>query len=180
MKIDLAITSAVVSLFLVEVFEITFLRNLDLDLSLFLPAIIAVLGSFGLYLFKQSQQRRRARTAIRTEVNNMADFSELQSDLQDLDDEQKPPNDDLDREIVPTAESVPTMNYENLSSQLTLLDEAEYEAIVELYTLLSEHKPVLQKIHSENDVPMKNQEDLCEDVGEIVQKKKRVLQKVGC
>jgi len=176
MKTDFGITSAVILLLLIKLYQISLPANINLDLSLFLPAAIAVVGSFALYLFKQYRQRKRVRTAIRTEVTNMADFAELQSDIQDLEGDQKPPNDDLDKELVPTAESVPTMNYENLSVQLTLLDEHEYQNIVELYTLLAEHKPVLQKIHSESKVPMKNQEDLCEDLGEIIEKKSKVLQ----
>lgn len=150
-----------------------------LDLSLFIPAMIAVSGSFGLYLYRQHRQRRRVRVAICTELENMADLSEFQSDIKKLQEEKKPPNDDLDESITPTPESVPTVNYENLTNQLTLLSDEEYKLVLDLYSLLLQYKPVLQNIHSENGATMKNQEDLCDDIQEIVEKKEKLENELG-
>jgi len=150
-----------------------------LDLSLFLPAMIAVGGSFGLYFYRQYRQRKRVKTAIFTEINNMADLSEFQSDIDNLQEGNKPPNGDLDENITPTPESVPTVNYENQTNQLTLLNEEEYRLVVELYSLLMQYKPVLQNIHSGDGASMKNQEDLCDDLGSIVDKKEKLEEILG-
>jgi len=150
-----------------------------IDLSLFIPAMIAVSGSFGLYIYRQYRQRRRVRAAISTEIENMADFEEFRSDIDKLHEEEKPPNADLDENITPTPESVPTVNYENLTDQLTLLSEEEYKLVVDLYSLLLQYKPVLKNIHSEDGATMKNQEDLCDDMDDIVDKKEKLGEMLG-
>lgn len=156
-----------------------FLSKFNFDPSLFVPAMIAVLGSFGLFLYKQARQRRRVRIAIREEIENMSGISDFAGDIEDLEESQRPPNAELEKEIVPTSESLPITNYQNLAGQLTLLTEDEYRAVVDFYTLLSQHKPVLANIHADSPVPMRNQEDLCEDASKLDEKRNKLLQILG-
>lgn len=147
--------------------------NLNLEPSLFAPALIAVLGSFALYLLRQHRLKSRMKIALKTELEQMGDLSSLPEDFEDI--QTPPPNDDIPPEKVPTPESLPTTVYESSNSQLSLLEPWIYSKVVEFYTLILRHKPTLRKIHDGDNPIMANQEDLYHDAEKLRDKRQELL-----
>jgi len=146
--------------------------------SLFIPASIAVIASFGLYFLRQWRRRRRVEAAIKIELNQMDDLTSLPENLDSL--HPAPPDGEISAELVPTPESLPTHVYDSNIPQLSLLHRWVHRDVVDFYTILKRHKPTLRQIHQENaSAAMADQEDLYRDAEDLKEKRKSLLDKIG-
>ncbi|WP_424007651.1 hypothetical protein [Haloferax denitrificans] len=144
--------------------------------SLFIPAMIGIAGSFGLYIYKQYRVRNRIRASLRSEIGQMSEIDKLPKELNKLD--TGPPDQDIPPSVLPPFGSISTVAYESNLSQMSLLPEDEFNMIVDFYGLVLTHKPHIKEIQTGNDLPMSLQEDLCEDAESLRDKRQELYERL--
>ncbi|WP_273836661.1 hypothetical protein [Halococcus sp. PRR34] len=98
--------------------------------SLFLPAILALVGSYALYSKKQTDKENALRSAIRTEIESAERLEHISSYVDN--DGQGPKGDE--RPPVPSGLAAATSLYNSHSFELGLLDSRERESVVNYYS----------------------------------------------
>lgn len=113
-------------------------------LSLFIPAILAVVGSYAVYWRKQRDKKEALKSAIRTEIESAERLQHISSYVTYKRDEsqedepggEKEEDDDQRdyRKNMPYSSAVSTSLYEGQSLELGLLGEKERTAVINYYS----------------------------------------------
>lgn len=90
-------------------------------LSLFIPAVIALIGSYCLYIHRQRRKKRALKSAIRTEIESADRLEHISNYL-------------YDKEKIPYSAAVSTSVFEGHSFELGLLDSTARKAVVDYYS----------------------------------------------
>ncbi|WP_283402277.1 hypothetical protein [Halorubrum sp. DM2] len=109
--------------------------------SLFVPALLAVVGSYTVYSQKQADKKEALRSAIRTEIESaerlqhIGSYLDYERDGEGATDEEDE-NEDVESEKknMPYSSAVSTSLYEGQSIELGFLDEKERTAVVNYYS----------------------------------------------
>jgi len=119
-------------------------------LSLFVPAVIAVFGSFWLYIKRTKRKRKALRTAIRTEIESAKKLEYIAKNIE--------------QNRVSYSSAVASSIYDGHSFELGLLDDEVRKPIIEYYTnarILNDMLITIKELElSDQSVPVEDYEDI--------------------
>ncbi|TMT78012.1 hypothetical protein E2L06_20880 [Haloterrigena sp. H1] len=158
----------------------TFQVIIAMDGGIWIPAVLTVSGSFLLYRKRKIDDKKRLELAFIAEIKELSNLAKLPSRLRDL--EKPPTKDRIPPDAVPSAESLPTIVYENNVGNISRLDDELAEEIVGFYSLLMRHKATISMIQEEDPrdagthtLPMSDHKDFFDDVGDLRRKRRKLL-----
>jgi len=136
----LALSFVLLSLFLNE--------SGSLDPSLFVPSMILVAGSFGVYFLRRKHDRERLESAILTEIENLDEIENMKQNLDSLDDTQKPPDSPIPSRMISPSDSFPTTVYQENATEIGRLESPKASEIVTFYSKLEQMKSIIVRAQS--------------------------------
>jgi len=119
-------------------------------LSLFVPAVIAVVGSFALYIKRTRRKKEALRTAIRTEIESAKKLEYIARNIK--------------QRRVSYSSAVASSIYDGHSFELGILEDEERKPIIEYYTnakILNDMLTTIKELElSDQNVPEEEYEDI--------------------
>lgn len=140
--------------------------------------LLSVLSAVLIYSVRQVWEKHKLKRALLTEVEQMTGIEACAEHLETVN---EPPGRQLNPNDMPASGSIPTTVYESSAGKIGLLGSlvrgnSELQNAVEFYSEVLRYKSIMNNISDGNDVPHNDQEDLYDNISDLAENRKWIIQ----
>jgi hypothetical protein len=150
----------------------------DVGLGTWLGFLVTITASFGVYLYRRKNRKKKLRRALISELKEQ----DLDQVINAVNSSQSavPPDDngespELDPSELPPAGTLPTQIYTSNVGNLGILSQSEIDDIVSYYSGLLTQKAIIESIRTDNEAMAADQKELQDKITDLEDERSSLL-----